>query len=309
VGNQRLTSDGTAAGNSGFAALGIGTQTINVTGNVFRLAQPVVDTTPLLMVGRVGGGTLQATIGVTNNAPDSFTERLNASIASAPSGTTVGPALLGLVPNASGNLQLSLPTTTAGIFTGLASVASTSQNADMADLTLAPVGVTLQGQVNNLAQVALAKSGGGGSFSGTAFSYSLDFGTVFSGGSSLTAQLVLGNAAAGTADALAGSWNLGTGSAFSVAGFGPFSGLAAGTTLGGLRVTFDLGTEGVFERVLVLGSLSTNGSGPDLSLGDVTLQLQGSVVAVPEPSIYMMMAIGVLAIGSIARRRLRVDQA
>jgi hypothetical protein len=420
-----LASDG--SGTSGFIPFGLTSQTVAVSGNVYRLAVPVVDTTPLTLIGRVGDATLQAAIGVANNAPDLFTERLNASIASNPAGTGAGAALV-LAPNASGNLKLSLPTTTAGSFsgpvgvalvsssagttsgapdatlgsasvnltgrvyapavaqgaptvvdfgivrvgdtpavrtvtvgnaasgaltdtlraslsggaapfntsglvaglaagasdstnlqvqlttvtagqfTGSASVALTSQNPDLADLALTTANITLQGQVNNIAQVALAKAGGSGSFSGTAFSYTLDFGTLLADPSSLTAQLVLGNAASGTADALAGSWTLGSAGGFSVAGFVPFGGLAAGATLAGLTVSFDIGTDGSFDRVLVLGSQSTNGSGPDLALGDITLHLQGSVVAVPEPSVYLMMAVGVLAIGSIARRRLRVQQ-
>ena len=422
-----LASDG--SGTSGFAAFGLTAQTVNVSGNVFRLAQPVVDTTPLVMIARVGDAGLNRSIGISNSAPDLFTERLNASIASNPAGTNAGPALVGLVPNASGNLLLSLPTTTAGnfsgpvgvalisssagttsgapdfslgsvnvgltgriyapavaqvaptvvnfgtvrvgdvvaartvtvgntatgaltdtlratlsggsapftasgtvanlaagasnstglqvqlatasagVFTGLATLASTSQNPDLADSTLAPVDITLQGQVNNLAQVALAQAGGPGTFSGGAFTYTLDFGTVITESGSLTAQLLLGNAAVGTADALAGSWVLGAGGgAFSVAGFGPFSGLAAGATLAGLTVTFDLGTEGSFNRVLMLSSLSTNGSGPDLTLGSVTLQLQGTVAAIPEPGTYLMMAVGVLMMGGIARRKLRAQQ-
>jgi hypothetical protein len=380
-----------------------------------------------MLIGRVGDAALQGAIGVTNNAPDLFTERLNASVASNPAGTSAGAALV-LAPNVSGNLNLSLPTTTAGNFsgsvgvalvsssagttsgapdaslgnaivnltgrvyapavaqvaptvvdfgivrvgdapamrtvtvgngasgalndtlrasigggtapfitsgtvgglvagasnssnlqvqlttatagqfTGSANVALTSQNPELADLALTAANITLQGQVNNIAQAVLAKTSGTGSFSGTAFSYSLDFGTVLADASSLTANLVLGNAASGTADALAGSWTLGSAGGFSVAGFGPFSGLAAGATLAGLTVSFDIGTEGSFDRVLVLSSQSTNGSGPDLSLGDITLHLQGSVAAVPEPSIYLMMAMGVLAIGSKARRRLRGQQ-
>jgi hypothetical protein len=205
-------------------------------------------------------------------------------------------------------LQVQFATATAGVFNGSATVALTSQNPELADLPLAPVGLTLQGQVNNLAQAVLSKTGGSGTFSGSAFSYTLDFGTVLAEGGSLSTSLVLGNAATGPADALAGSWALGSGGAFTVTGFGPFSGLAAGATLAGLTIQLDLGTEGSFDRTLVLSSQSTNGSGPDLGLGDITLHLQGSVVAVPEPSTYLMMALGVLAIGSLVRRRMQARQ-
>ena len=161
------------------------------------------------------------------------------------------------------------------------------------------------------------QAGGSGTFSGAGLSYTLDFGTLFTDPSdpnapsgTLLSTLVLGNAATGPADALAGSWNLAALSSgpFSVAGFSAFTGLAAGSQLAGLTVNFNLANEGSFSRTLVLNSFSTNGSGPDLALGAVTLELQGTVVAVPEPGTYLMMAVGVLAMGSIARRKLRAQR-
>jgi len=155
--------------------------------------------------------------------------------------------------------------------------------------------------------VALATIGA--SFSGSGTSYTLDFGTVFTDAVSLSASLVLGNAATGTADALAGGWNLGAGGgAFSLTGFDSFAGLAAGGTLGGLTVSFDIGTEGTFDRVIVLNTLSTNGSGPNLALDDITLHLQGQVVPIPEPGTYLMMALGLLAIGGMGWRRQRAQR-
>jgi hypothetical protein len=114
--------------------------------------------------------------------------------------------------------------------------------------------------------------------------------------------LNLANLTLGTADALAGGWDLGgagPGSGFTLSGFDSFAGLAAGSSLGGLSVLFDSGSVGHFEQVIVLRSLSTNGSGPDLVLGDVSLTLQGTVVAVPEPGTWLLMAGGLLL---LARR-------
>ncbi|MCZ8174757.1 MAG: choice-of-anchor D domain-containing protein, partial [Burkholderiaceae bacterium] len=421
-----LASDG--AGTSGFAPFALPSQSLTVTGNVYRLAQPVVDTTPLVLASRVGGPTLQAGIGIVNVAPDAFTERLNARIAASPAGTVPGADLV-LNPGASGNLALTLPTTTAGLFSGTVDVALvsssagttsgapdaplgttpvsftgrvyapamaqvgalvvdfgivrvgdtvaarslsvgntatgaltdtlraslsgggapftaggtvaglaagatdttglqvqlatgtagvfsgqaqvqlTSQNPHLADLPLTAVDVTLQAQVNALARGVLSLAGGGASFSGSGTSYTLDFGTVFTDAVSLSASLVLGNAATGTADALAGGWNLGAGGgAFSLTGFDSFAGLAAGGTLGGLTVSFDIGTEGTFDRVIVLNTLSTNGSGPNLALDDITLHLQGQVVPIPEPGTYLMMALGLLAIGGMGWRRQRAQR-
>ena len=172
------------------------------------------------------------------------------------------------------------------------------------------MGITLQAQVNNLASATLALAGGSGTFSGMALSYTLNFGTVFTDASSLSGSLSLANAATGTADALAGSWSLTSlaGGPFSVSGFQAFTGLTAGSALAGLTVSFDLGTEGSFSRTVVLNGLSTNGSGPNLALSPISLQLQGTVVAIPESGTYLMMAVGVLVMGSIARRKLRARQ-
>jgi hypothetical protein len=79
VATVALASDG--AGSSGFAAFALASQQVAVSGNVYRFAVPVVDTTPITLVARVGDAAPVASIAVTNNAPDLFTERLNASLA------------------------------------------------------------------------------------------------------------------------------------------------------------------------------------------------------------------------------------
>jgi hypothetical protein len=168
----------------------------------------------------------------------------------------------------------------------------------MTDLNLAPATVTLKGQVNQIAVVALSRAGGSGSFSQAGSVYTLDFGTLNQGDAGASSTLSLANAAQGVADALAGSWGL-TGSstgAFSLAGFNSFSGLTAGSILGGPSIGFSTASAGSFDQVVVLHARSTNGSGPDLALTDVTLHLQGSVVAVPEPGTYALMAGGLLAL-------------
>ena len=54
--------------------------------------------------------------------------------------------------------------------------------------------------------------------------------------------------------------------------------------------------------------MPSNGSGPDLAFIPIDLRLQGNVVAIPEPGTYMMMAVPVMALGGIARRKLRARQ-
>ena len=78
------------------------------------------------------------------------------------------------------------------------------------------------------------------------------------------------------ADALAGSWSLGTGEGFTLSGFNAFNGLLGGTSLGGLNISFDTTTLGVFDRVLVLhkGSLMADGTPYEVTraLGEATLE-------------------------------------
>jgi hypothetical protein len=411
-----LSSDGTGTSDLGIFALGA--QTVNVSGNVYRLATPAVITTPIVLAARVGDAAPSRFIDVINNAPDAYTERLNASIGSVPAGFEGSGTVTGLLANASTRalgvslstatagsyagsasvalvssgtgttnapdqalgsvnvgltgrvyapavarvspisidfgiarvgdtvasravavsnaatggltdtlqasigsaaapfttsgsvsgltvgstsgaaLTVQLSTAAAGVFSGQATLSLASHNPDMADLNLAPATVTLKGQVNQIAVVALSRAGGSGSFSQAGSVYTLDFGTLNQGDAGASSALLLANTAQGVADALAGSWDL-TGSstgAFSLAGFNSFSGLTAGSILGGPSIGFSTASAGSFDQVVVLHARSTNGSGPDLALADVTLHLQGSVVAVPEPGTYALMAGGLLAL-------------
>lgn len=75
-------------------------------------------------------------------------------------------------------LTVYLNTAAAGVFNGGATVAATSRNPDMADLSLGSSTVTLTGQVNNLAQAAFQKTSGAGNFTQTitltGFSFNAD---------------------------------------------------------------------------------------------------------------------------------------
>ena len=202
-----LASDGT--GTSGFGALGIGTQTVNVTGNVYAPAAARLDT-PVINFGtvRVGDVVAARAVQVTNTATGGLTDVLVAGLSGGSAPFTASGSGQAAAGAAVDGLSVQLATGSAGAFNGSATLALASRNAEMADLDLGSVAVTLQGQVNNLAVASLGLTAGSGSFSATAAGWRLDFGTLLQGAGPVAATLGLGNTASGPADALAGSFDL-----------------------------------------------------------------------------------------------------
>ena len=200
------------------------------------------------------------------------------------------------------SLMVTLNTANAGVFNGSANASFVSQNAQLSDLNLGSTAVTLQAQVNNYAELSLGKTAGAGSFSFSAGTYTLEFGNLVQGSAALDATLAVLNSAIGPADLLSGIVRHWQRRAFALSGFGPFMGMAAGASYGGLGVSFDSSALGDFTRTIVISSAGSNASGFQGALADTTLVLQGSVVAVPEPSTYALMAGGLLAVW-LARQR------
>ena len=258
---------------------------------------------------RVGDSVTARNVGLTNTATGALADTLRASLGSAGAPFTSSGTVSGLTAGSSNNstLNVQLATATAGTYTGAALVTFTSQNPDLADLALGASSLTLKAQVNNLASAALGKTAGAGSFSAAGLNYTLNFGTLLQGTGAATASLSLANIAAGPADALGGSWDLSAlGSGYALSGFGSFAGLAAGAALSGLSglsVSFNDSAIGTFNRVVTLRGISTHGSGPNLALADVTLNLQGTVAAVSEPGSYLLFAGGLAVLGWARRRQ------
>lgn len=172
--------------------------------------------------------------------------------------------------------------------------------------------VAITGQVNDFATPVFQKTSGGGSFSGSGSSYTLDFGTVGQHASVATAildilnQLSTGGSTEFT-DLLDGSFTLGTGP-FSLGNFASFNGVAGNSEWSNLSVAFDTSGVGTFDEKITLSSSSRNSSGTT-DLAPVTLDLTGTVtgsVAVPEPG---MLATFGASLGFLAfvRRRHRLD--
>ena len=405
--------------------LTIASQNVAITGGVYRLANPTLNTPNVDLVARVGDAAPSRAIGITNTSPDAFTERLNASIGPGPTGFVTsgsvtglaagatsntmsvslntgaagsfgGTATLGLVSSGAGttgaadaalasqnvplagrvytpavaqlnttvvdfgivhkgdavaqrgvsvtnaaviagpndqlvgsiggapgpfstsgtlagvaaqatdatSLKVGLVTTAAGVFNGTATASFASHNAEMTDATLGDKSVVLKGQVNNFAELALGKTGGAGTLGRTGNAYTLDFGNLAAGGAALAATLALFNTALGPADFLRGLFDLShVAPVFLLTGFGSFADIAAGGSRGGLGVNFAGLAEGAFESTILLHSFGTNASGFDGALADTSIVLRGSVGPIPEPSTYVLMALGLLLVAFAQRRR------
>ena len=287
----------------------LASQNVSLSGRVYTPAVAQVNT-PVVNFGIVHKGDVVAAknVSVSNTAAIAApNDDLRGNLGGASGPFTASGALAGVAAQASDNTSLSvaLNTANAGVFNGNATASFASHNAEMSDLGLGTANIGLQAQVNNFAELALRKTSGAGSLSFSAGTYTLDLGSLVQGSAGLDATLAVRNSALGPADLLSGSFATGTGNAFTLSGFGPFAGLGAGSEQGGLEISFDSATLGDFTRRIVISSAGSNASGFQGALADTTLVLSGSVVAVPEPSTYALMASGLLALWLARRRRPR----
>jgi hypothetical protein len=307
-----LTSTGVGTTNApDFALAG---QSITVNGKVYTPAVAQVTSAPInfgiVHVGDVVG--LQGITVKNDAAVTALNDTLQASL-----GTVSGPftsnngSVSGITAQSSNPsaLKVGLNTASAGVFNGAANVNFKSQNPDMADLALASIPVSLQGQVNNYAAPLFSKTGGSGIFSGSGLAFTLNLGTILEGSGSLSANLALANfLIGGPQDALDGTFGFNVDD-FTDIGFNPFSGLAAGDSLTGLSVSFDPTGHalGFFSDTITLHPVSENASGQFVR-SDVTLTLEGTLtqqqVSVPEPSSLILIAAGMMIL-LIGRKRLQ----
>jgi hypothetical protein len=304
-----LTSNGTGTSNLGNTPLT--SQTVNVTGNVFRLANPSAHSPEPVDFGIVHvGDTLQQALTITNGSPvDGFSESLNAAIGN-PTGsaTTNNGSFTGLAPRGTNDTSLvvGMNTSTAGVKSGTATITLTSNGAGSSGLGLTPLGsqiVNVQAQVNNFAVADLAKLAGDGTFSMTGTNeFTLNLGTATQGNPNLQAALGVINDVLAPADELGGSFTLAAPD-FTLSGFDPFTGLAAGGTRRGLSVALNTSMVGMFSGQVTLNPRSTNARPFSMDLAPITIRLLGEVQPIPEPATLSILIIALVATTALRARR------
>ena len=206
-----FASDGT--GTTGEAASSVGSQEIDMTGTVYRLASPDVNTAqPVVLAARVGDAAPTQNLSVTNQSPDAFTEGLKADIGDVDTGFSGSGNIDNLAAGDTDNTSLSV---------GLADTSSSQNISGEVDLNFQSTGagttgatdisvgsesVQVQGRVY---QQAVAQVN----------TPNVDFGIVHVGDAVATEAVEVGNAAsvATLNDVLKGSIGDATG-AFSASG-------------------------------------------------------------------------------------------
>ncbi|MEM8953221.1 MAG: choice-of-anchor D domain-containing protein [Verrucomicrobiota bacterium] len=301
-----LTSDG--AGSSGLGQTALGSQTVNVSANVFRLASPSAASPNPVDFGIIHvGDTPSQAISFTNTATnDGFSEGLNASIGSLTGDASAAGSfnLLAAGSTDSSSITVGIDTSTAGVKSGSAEIVLASDGtgtSGFGTIALSPQTVNVQATVNNFADPEFSQTGGDGTLSmDSAFVFTLDFGTVAQGSGPLTADLEVLNDVLGPADTLAGSWVLDAAD-FGTSGFTAFSGIEAGDAFGPLQISFLADTLGSFNGSITLNPRSQNASGFDGALTDVVLNITAEVI--PEPSTSLLTLLAALTL--LATRRTR----
>jgi hypothetical protein len=284
----------------GAAAASVGTGTVNLTGNVYTTAVAnVAPTTVSFGIVHVGDAVGTQALTVTNAAAGALNDVLTGGFASVTGPFTGSGSLSGLAAGStdSSTLQLGMNTSTAGTYSGTATLGLLSHDGVLSDVAAVngSTEVDLSGQVNYHATPTFELSGSGntGTLTGSGEAFTLNLGTVRSG-ETLTDLIEFLNGAPGQADALGGSFtDAGTAPELTLEGFNPVSGLLDGQGITGEAELNTLGlTAGTsFTDVLSFAGTGSNASGfsEDLTASlTITGEIGSSTTPVPEPDTLLL---------------------
>jgi hypothetical protein len=252
--------------------LSLPSQTVNVSGAVYRLANPLLNTGSVTVAARVGDAVAaNQSVSISNASPDIYTEGLRVSIVGA-SGNAQGNG--GSITNLaaqgtnSSSLQVGLNSTAvAGVTNGTVSLGfvSTGDGTTGApDLALGTGLVTVTGKVYTPAVAQIGAT-------------AINFGIVHVGDSVAPVALNVSNIAPTTAlnDTLRASFGTVSGP---FSGTGSIAGLVAGGTDGAsMRVGLDTSSAGIFDGSGSISLASHNDDMADLVLSPASLNLSAQV--------------------------------
>jgi hypothetical protein len=264
-----------AINNSGLGTADVGSQTVDVQGAAYQLAQANAQPTQVNLGSARIGGTLSQNLNVSNVAPNTngYTENLGGSASGNGSGSFTGLAQ----GQGTSALTVSLSTAQAGAVSGAANLSFESEainNSGLGTTALAGQTVNLVGAVYQTAEASTLPS-------------TVNLGTLRAG-SSVTTALMVGNVAPDTqgyTETLGASF----GSASSgLTASGAITGLAQGATSNELTVGFTAGQAGEYggSAKVDFDSEAIDNSGlGDLDLGSQTVQFSATVNAVADAKV------------------------
>jgi hypothetical protein len=249
-----------------------------VTGAVYRLADPTLNTNSVTLAARVGDATPSANVSVTNSSPDQYTESLKAGFGTAPTGFTNTGAIggTGLVAGGadSSSLHVGLASTaTSGTITGTATVNFVTTGAGTDNAADESVGSGTVGLTANVYQTAVAS-----------VTPSVNFGVVHVGDTVGNQSVTVTNTATGAlTDVITGGFGSpAPGSPFSTSGNLGTGVAGNGGSSSALMVGLNTSTAGMYSSsaALALASHDSQLSDVALSAGPVTLAAQVNNYAV-----------------------------
>ena len=224
-----FASDG--AGTDGNGITPLPSQTVTLSGGVYRTAAPVIGGLPNNWIVHVHD-TVSQTLNVSNgDIADGFSENLIASVTGTSGGVTAQGATGDIAAGASSNaITIGFSTATAGSVTGSVTLGLTTDGTGIDGLGTAALSdgiVNVSATVNNFATAIIEDLSGGGTFTKNSNNYTLALGTVGRGTAPIVIGLGVENGAVGPADLLSGSFSSSISSGFAVPTLNPFSGVAA----------------------------------------------------------------------------------
>ena len=283
-----LVSDGSFNGGT---PTNLPSQTVDMSAEVYRLANPLLNTTSVDVVARVGDAVAaDQAVSISNASPDSFTEGLKVNV-SGTSGNAQsnGGSIANLAAQASDNTS---------ILVGLGSTAVAGISSDTVNLDFISTGAGTTGAADVAAQTASGSVTVNGKVYAPAVGQlntpTVDFGIVRVGDTVSARNINVENTAATVAlnDTLRANLS-GVGTAFSADA--TVGNIASGDS-GNLAVALDTGTAGIYSQTGTVSFLSQNPDMADVSAGaDGTVQVRAQVNNLANAEYDLLSAFGTLS--------------